>query len=94
MRSTIKTDAEKSGDLLEKERQRKISEENAKAEKLRLGNLMRMVQEKIDKTRMEKEKRRTKQRRQTTRRYEEEKRREEERSEAMRKHEKRGEDWG
>ena len=57
LRSTIKTDAEKSGDLLEKERQRKISEENAKAEKLRLGNLMRMVQEKIDKARMEKEKR-------------------------------------
>jgi len=50
--------AEKSEDVLEKERQRKVSEENAKrAEKLRLENLMRLVQEKIDKARKEKEKR-------------------------------------
>jgi len=53
-----KADAiEKSADVLEKERQRKVSEENAKAEKLQLENLMRLVQEKIERARKEKEKR-------------------------------------
>ena len=48
---------EKSEDVLEKERQRKVSEENAKAEKLQLENLMRLVQEKIERARKEKERR-------------------------------------
>ena len=52
----VKTDGEKCEDLNEKERQRKISEESARAEKLRLENLMRLVQEKIDRAKREKEK--------------------------------------
>ena len=48
---------EKSEDVLEKERLRKVSEENAKAEKLQLENLMKLVQQKIDTARKEKEKR-------------------------------------
>ena len=52
----VKTDAEKCEDLIEKERQRKLNEESARAEKLRLENLMRLVQEKIDKAKREKEK--------------------------------------
>ena len=43
-----KTDAKQNEDMSEKARLRKISEENAKAEKLRLENLMSLVQEKID----------------------------------------------
>ena len=52
----VKTGAEKCEDLNEKERQRKLSEESARAEKLRLENLMRLVQEKIDRAKREKEK--------------------------------------